>query len=58
VPRGATGWLQKPLETLADLFMAEVFATLQSVLAALDGFDEPSLRTPEVVPVIVGCRGK
>jgi hypothetical protein len=32
--------LQKPLETLADLFMGKVIATLESVLAAFHGLDE------------------
>jgi hypothetical protein len=32
--------LQKPLETLADLFMGKVIATLESVLAPFHGLDE------------------
>ena len=32
--------LEKPLETLSSLFVSEILATLQSLLAASNGFDE------------------
>jgi len=39
---GPASGLQKPPETLADLLMGKVLATLQGVLATLHGFDKAS----------------